>query len=162
VDTRLVLAVQQDDFAGGQPFGSVGGYVRLAGRLHLAVDPGAPAQQGIVDLDRAPRNGDGLVECAADVMLLVPRDLARWNRRVLFDWGNRGNKRALQFFNDAPHTNAPATLADAGNGFLMRRGYAVVWAGWQGDLLPGEGRLVLDVPVATDGGRPITGRVRSE
>jgi hypothetical protein len=162
LDTRLVLMVQQDDFAGGHGFGSTGGYVRLSGRLRLAVDPGAPAQHGIADLDKAPRNGDGQVECAADVMLLVPRDPARWNRRVLFDWGNRGNKRALQFFNDAPHTNTPATVDDAGNGFLMRRGYAVVWAGWEGDLLPGEGRTVLDVPVATDGGRPITGRVRSE
>ena len=139
MDTRLVLVVQQDDFAGGHGFGSTGGYVRLSGRLRLAVDPGAPAQRGIADLDKAPRNGDGQVECVADVMLLVPRDPTRWNRRVLFDWGNRGNKRALQFFNDAPHTNTPATLADAGNGFLMRRGYAVVWTGWEGDLLPGEG-----------------------
>ena len=86
----------------------------------------------------------------------------RGNRRVFFDYGNRGHKRALQFFNDAPHSNDPLTLAHAGNGFLMRRGYAVAWVAWEGDMLPGDGRMVLDVPVATDNGAPITGRVRIE
>jgi hypothetical protein len=84
------------------------------------------------------------------------------NRRVFFDYGNRGHKRALQFFNDAPHSNDPLTLEHAGNGYLMRRGYAVAWLAWEGDILPGDGRMVLDVPVATDNGAPITGRVRSE
>src|SRR5262249_2911573 len=31
-----------------------------------------------------------------------------------------------------------------------------------GDILPGDGRMVLDVPVATDNGHPITGRIRVE
>jgi hypothetical protein len=44
----------------------------------------------------------------------------------------------------------------------MRRGYAVAWVAWEGDMLPGDGRMVLDVPVATDNGAPITGRVRVE
>src|SRR5262249_51666747 len=48
------------------------------------------------------------------------------------------------------------------NGFLMRRGYSIAWLAWQGDLLPGNGRQILDVPVASEGGRPITGRVRVE
>jgi hypothetical protein len=84
----------------------------------------------------------------------------------LFGYGNRGNKRELQFFNDAPASNDPRSLADAGNGFLMRRGYTILWAAWEGDLLPGDGRLVLDVPVASHGhgddDGPITGLVRSE
>ena len=41
--------------------------------------------------------------------------------------------------------NDPSTIEDAGNGFLMRQGYTIVWCGWQGDLLPrrelaGDGR----------------------
>ncbi|MGE3916584.1 MAG: alpha/beta hydrolase domain-containing protein, partial [Hyphomicrobiaceae bacterium] len=56
----------------------------------------------------------------------------------------------------------PRSAAHAGNGFLFRRGYTVVMAGWQADLLPGDNRFLLDVPVATDGGRPITGPVRVE
>ena len=84
------------------------------------------------------------------------------NRRLFFDWGNRGNKRCLQFFNDAAGSNDPAPWRHAGNGFLMRRGYTVAWLGWQADLLPGDDRFMLDVPVATDNGRPITGPVRVE
>ena len=84
--------------------------------------------------------------------------MARGNRRLFYDYGNRGHKRALQFFNDAPHSNDPLTLAHAGNGFFMRRGYSVVWVAWEGDMLPGDGRMVLDVPVASnDDGSPITG-----
>jgi hypothetical protein len=70
---------------------------------------------------------------------------------VLSDYGNRGNKRVLQLFNDAPASNDPRSLAHAGEGFLMRRGYTVASLAWQGDLLPGNGRLLLDLPVARAG-----------
>ena len=110
----------------------------------------------------APVDDSGLVRFAADFMILQAARHARGNRRVFYDYGNRGHKRALQFFNDAPHSNAPITLAHAGNGFFMRRGYAVAWLAWEGDMLPGDGRMVLDVPVATDNGQPITGRIRVE
>jgi len=68
----------------------------------------------------------------------------------------------LQFFNDAPASNDPRSLAHAGNGFLMRRGYTVAWLAWQGDLLPGNGRVLLDLPVARERDRPLTGLVRVE
>jgi hypothetical protein len=149
-------------FAGGHAFGDVGAYERLSGRAHLAIDPRAAAQQGVVDLEYAPVDDRGLVRFTADFMILKPRELQRGNRRVFFDYGNRGHKRAVQFYNDAPHSNAPITLAHAGNGFLMRRGYAVAWLAWEGDILPGDGRVVLDLPIASDGDKPITGRVRAE
>ena len=147
-------------FADGHRFGETGAYERLTGRVLFAVDPLAPAQADVVDIDKTPRDANGLVRFAADCMILRPVDGG--NRRVLFDYGNRGHKRALQFFNDAPHSNDPVTLDHAGNGFLMRRGYAVAWLAWEGDILPGDGRMVLDVPVATDHGQAITGRVRTE
>ena len=160
-----LLDLRIDDsrpFAGGHVFGDVGPYERLTGRALFAVDPMAPAQQGVVDLDKAPRDRDGLVRFEADFMLLKPVDLWLGNRRLFYDYGNRGHKRALQFFNDAPHSNDPLSLAHAGNGFFMRRGYSVAWVAWEGDMLPGDGRMVLDVPVATDRDAPITGRVRVE
>ncbi len=146
-------------FAGGHRFGDAGSYERLSGRVLFAVDPDAPAQADVVDIQNAPRDADGMVRFAADFMILRPE---HGNGRVLFDYGNRGHKRALQFFNDATHSNDPVSLAHAGNGFLMRRGYGVAWLAWEGDIMPGDGRLVLDVPVATDNGAPITGRVRTE
>ncbi|WP_374441199.1 alpha/beta hydrolase domain-containing protein [Stella sp.] len=158
---RIAIA-SRTVFAAGHEFGPAGAYEKLSGRAHFAVDPKEPAYGTIVDLDKAPRSAAGLVEFAADIMILKPVDPARGNRRLFFGYGNRGNKRELQFFNDAPPSNDPTTLAHAGNGFLFRRGYTIVWAAWEGDLLPGNGRLVLDVPVATENGQPITGPVRSE
>ena len=149
-------------FADGHGFGDSGAYERLTGRALYAVDPLAAAQRDVVDIDKAPRDARGLVRFEADVMILKPVDMARGNRRMFFDYGNRGHKRALQFFNDAIHSNDPLTLAHAGNGFLFRRGFAVVWGAWEGDMLAGDGRMVLDVPVATDNGIPITGRAHVE
>ena len=149
-------------FAEDHAFGDTGAYERISGRAHFAVDPRAAAQATVVDLENAPVDERGLVRLAADFMILKPREMERGNRRVFYDYGNRGHKRALQFYNDAPHSNMPITLAHAGNGFFMRRGYAVAWLAWEGDMLPGDGRMVLDVPVASDNGKPITGRVRAE
>ena len=149
-------------FADGHAFDNTGPYERLSGRAHFTVDPHAPAQAGITDLNKAPVNADGLVVFAADICILKPVDMARGNRRLFFGYGNRGNKRELQFFNDAPASNDPQTLDHAGNGFLMRCGYTIVWGAWEGDLLPGDGRMILDVPVSTENGAPITGLVRSE
>ncbi|MCL4765341.1 MAG: hypothetical protein KJZ80_03820 [Hyphomicrobiaceae bacterium] len=161
--TRLELELaERAPFASGAQFGSAGSYERIKGRVTFGVDPEVRLEQRIVDLGKAPAGADGLVRVTADFLILKPIDMAAGNRRLFFDWANRGNKRCLQFFNDAPGSNDPTTVADAGNGFLMRRGYTVAWLAWQGDLMPGDGRLILDVPVATEGGRPITGPVRVE
>lgn len=166
--TDLQISIEERiGFAEGTSFAAAGAYERLTGRVRFRVDPndcgpndcGAPK---IVDLDLAPRDGDGRVVFSADLCILKPVDSARGNGRLLFDYGNRGNKRCLQFFNDAPVNNRPLSLADAGNGFLMRRGYCVVWLGWQGDLYPGDGRMLLEAPLASQDGAPITGQVRVE
>ena len=113
---------ERRSFAGGTAFGEAGAYEVLKGRFHGAVDPAAPGQAAITDIAFAPTDAQGRVRFTADVFILKPADLARGNRRLFFDWGNRGNMRALQFFNDAPHSNNPSTAAHAGNGFLLRRG----------------------------------------
>jgi hypothetical protein len=160
---RIEIAIaERFHFAGGMNFGDVGAYECIKGRAHMAVDPASPDVAGVVDLGKAPRDSDGFVRFATDLSILKPLEMSRGNRRLFFDWGNRGNIRCLQFFNDAPGSNDPRTAAHAGNGFLMRRGYTVVMAGWQADLLPGDNRFLLDVPVATDAGYPVTGQVRVE
>jgi len=152
----------REPFAGGAAFGDTGPYEKLAGVVHFAVDPKNRHNQAIVDLELVPRNAEDKVEFEADVFLLVPRDLARGNRALLYDVNNRGNKVALAMFNSAPARNNPTTPTDAGNGFLFRRGYVVVWCGWIGELLPGNNRLLLRVPKATQDGKPIRGVVRYE
>jgi hypothetical protein len=148
--------------AEGASFGDAGAYERIDARATVRLDPEAPSQAGITDIKLAPRDGDGMVAYTTDVQILKPVAPASGNRRMLVELVNRGNKRCLQFFNDAPGSNDPRTLAEMGNGFLMRRGYVVCWIAWQGDILPGNGRLQLDLPVAMDGAKPVTGLVRSE
>ena len=153
---------RREPFAGGTAFGDTGPYEKIVGVARFAVDPAHPRNTLIVDLDHAPRNAQGKVEFAADVFILAPKDPLRGNRALLYDVNNRGNKLALRFFNNAPGGNDPTTADDAGDGFLFRRGYTVVWCGWIGELLPGGGRMLLQAPVATENGKPIRGRVRYE
>ena len=153
---------RREPFAQGKEFGATGEYERLIGVAHFAVDPKVIRNQVIVDLGLAPRNADGKVEFEADVFMLAPKDLARGNRAILYDVNNRGNKLALGMFNSARGSNDPRTAADAGNGFLFRRGYVVLWCGWIGELLPGNHRLLMRAPVATENGKPIRGMVRYE
>ncbi|MBI1994791.1 MAG: hypothetical protein HYS67_10405, partial [Deltaproteobacteria bacterium] len=61
-----------------------------------------------------------------------------------------------------PENNNPSSLQDAGNGFLMRQGYTIVWSGWQGDLQPTENWLTAGVPAATNKGKEIVRKVRTE
>jgi hypothetical protein len=161
-ELRELEIYRREPFADGKAFGNTGPYEILAGVARFAVDPDNLHNRIIVDLPLAPRNKDGKVEFEADVFLLAPKDPARGNGALLYDVNNRGNKLALRFFNDAPGTNDPARAADAGNGFLFRRGYTVLWCGWIGELLPGNHRMLLRAPVVTDHGKPIRGLVRYE
>jgi hypothetical protein len=149
-------------FAEGRAFGDTGAYEKISGRLHYAVDPDDPVNRPIVDLRRAPRDRHGRVGFSGDFVLLKPLDPRRGNRRLLYDVNNRGNLVALAFLNDATPSNDPAGPAHAGNGFLMQRGYTVLWSAWNWDVLPGAGRLQIELPIAGQGGRAISGPVANE
>jgi len=153
---------RREPFAGAQSFGHAGPYEKLTGRLYLEVDPNDKANAAVVDLKLAPRNAQGKVEFWTDFCLLAPVQRDAGRRLLFFEVNNRGNKLCLGAFNDAARNNDPANCADAGNGFLMRQGYAVLWCAWNGDVLPGEGRMVMGLPVAREGGKPITGKIYSE
>lgn len=138
--------IRREPFAGGARFGDVGSYERITAVARFALDPADPHNRVIIDLDQAPRTAAGKVEFAADVVILAPKDLSKGNGALLYDVNNRGNKLALRFFNTPPHGNGPSAKSPAGDGFLMRRGYVVVWSGWIGELLPSKGRLLLQAP----------------
>ena len=152
----------REPFAEGIEFGDTGAYEKIVGRVHLAVDPDSPAYSSVVDIQHAPRNPEGLVEFSTDFFILKPADMSCGNRRLVYDVNNRGTKLLVHFLNDAPLTDNPSTPEHAGNGFLMRRGYTVLWSGWQGDILPRENLMSMDLPVASMDGTPITEPVRVE
>jgi hypothetical protein len=152
----------RESFAGAFEFPITGAYEKIIGRVYGEVDPTNRLNKIIVNLDKAPRNRRGHVEYWSDFCLLKPLDMARGNRKIFFDAPNRGSKRILSFLNDAPAGNDPSTIEHAGNGFLMRQGYTIVWCGWQGDLMPAKNWLVMGVPIATDNGIEIVRKVRTE
>ena len=145
-------------FASGQSFGDVGAYELLEGTAHYAVDPTHPRNHGITDLDLAPRNTAGQVEFSSDFAMLQPVNIERGNRRILFDVVNRGRKTALSL-NSVPTPNDPTSPLEAGNGYLMRRGYTVVWGGWQADVPPSPGLIGLHAPEAISPQGPLTGKI---
>ncbi|MBY0381976.1 MAG: hypothetical protein K2W78_08680 [Xanthobacteraceae bacterium] len=143
----------------GRIFGSVGTYDRMFARATVAVSPADPHNTIVVDIDKAPRDGKGLVEATTDVEILRPTNVANGNRRLFYEVLNRGSKLGLALFDDTPKViNNPVKADDAGNGFLMRRGYTLVWSGWQGDVAPGEGRMTFSPPTV----QGVTGPAREE
>ena len=149
---------RRTSFASGESFGDVGAYELLEGTAHYAVDPSHVRNQGITDLELAPRNTVGKVEFSSDFAVLQPVNIDRGNRRILFDVVNRGRKTALTFNGVPIPTDSTAPL-QAGNGYLMRRGYSVVWGGWQADVPPTPGLIGLQGPEAVGPQGPLTGKI---
>jgi len=151
-----------EPFADGKAFGEAGPYQRMIGVAVGELDPEDPRHAGIELLDRAPRNARGRVEYEIDVFLLLP---AAGSDVLLYDVTNRGAKVALGFFDEAPagrldDRNDPRSVEDAGNGFLLERGYAIVWSGW--DPTVRAGGMGARIPVAIRDGEPLRGRIRDE
>ena len=155
--TRLRIE-RREVVLNGQHFGAAGPYEKIVGKVDFALDPALPQNRIIVDLDLAPKNAQGLVEFSADFYLLKPVDPARGNGRLFYEAGNRGTKRILPVFQDAANSADPTTSAEFGNGALMRQGFSLLWMGWQWDVP--AGRMRMEIPIATDQGKPITGWVR--
>jgi Alpha/beta hydrolase domain len=156
-----VEILSREPFANGTAFGAVGVYEKLRGRAFFALDPAAAANAPIADLKLAPRRADGQVVFTADFLLLRPADAARGNGTLLYEVNNRGRIAMLRQLDEATFSSDPATSADAGNGFLFRQGFTMLWSAWATDVVPtpGEKLLLLEAPIASENGKPITGRV---
>jgi hypothetical protein len=162
--TRIEITSEEPAF-GGKSFGPAGAYVKFFGRAYGEVDPNLPQNAIIQDIALAPRNARGRVEYVTDIALLKPADLAKGNGVQIVEVHNRGRKLSLNAFNDKVGGTQEAinNLQEPGDGFLMANGYTLVWFGWQADVAPGDGRLLLDVPIARNpDGTTITGVVRAE
>jgi hypothetical protein len=143
-------------------FGATGPYLKIAGTFEGEIDPADRRNAVIADIELAPRV-DGKVRYKSTFFLLRPVNLAEGNDRLFYDFGNRGNKRILQWLNDGTASNNPSTAAHFGNGFLMRKGYSVALSGWIGDAEPGPDIMSVDLPIAKNpDGTTITGPVVAE
>ena len=150
----------------GKTFGDAGPYERLDGTVYFEVDPRDPLNALITNVDNAPRTPSGMVGFSSPFYILKPVDMARSNHKIFYGINNRGNKLDYAWRTFVPpgaNNNNPITAADFGDALLLRLGYTYVDAGWQGNIAPGDNRLVPSLPVATHSdARPIVAKLRVE
>ena len=132
-----------------------GTHERIIARVHYTVDPRLAANRAIVDLAQAPRNAAGLVEFSGDLLFFQPKDPARARGAVFLEVVNRGRDQALGLMSAAVQRSLAPESWSMGDGFLLERGFAVAFLGWQFDVTPAQG-LTFQAPVA-----PVGGRVRA-
>jgi hypothetical protein len=160
--TRIEFTRVESPTFGGASFGESGPFEKLVGQAWGEVDPTDPLNAIIQDIELAPRNDRGMVEYSTEVFIIKPVDMSLGNRMVFYNVVNRGNKGGFTTFNlgaEQPENEPTAP----GDGFLQHMGYTIVWSGWQPDVLAGNGRMTMQVPIARNpDGSSITGNVRSE
>jgi hypothetical protein len=155
-----VQVVERIPFAPGVTFGQFGAYEKIRGIAHYALDPKAAANAAIVDLQHAPRDKRGRVLFSSEFILLRPAN--GQPASLIYDVNNRGGIAIMGQVNGrSPANNDPTTAADAGDGFLMRHGFSLLFSAWTWDVAPppaGIRPLVFAPPVA----KGIKGKVQNE
>jgi hypothetical protein len=149
---------------GGKSFAAVGQYELILARAVGVLDPADPRNSGIVNLNKAPKNADGMVNYTVDAQILKPLDMTKSNKKILYDVVNRGSRMALTYIN----SQTGWTSAGSGSDFLQNSGFTMVWSGWQGDIsmpdIPSlTGAVGASFPIAVNSdGSAITGASREE
>ncbi|RAJ26368.1 alpha/beta hydrolase domain-containing protein [Pedobacter cryoconitis] len=132
-----------EPYKNGKVFGHAGSYQQIKGYAYGEIDPANPLNSMIQDITLAPKNSKGLVEYVSEFIILCPTEKIKSNEVLFLSLPNRGNVFGAE---------------EA----LLKRGYVFLWCAWQGDVLPGDGRLTMKVPVATANGKEISGWLRTE
>jgi Alpha/beta hydrolase domain len=107
-----------------------GGYELLSGHFSGALNPADPHNAIITDIRLAPRNAAGKVEYTSTFAIAMPIDKSKASGVLVYDVPNRGRGAAV----------------------ALPGGHIDVVSGWQGDVLPGDGRQTIALPTA-----PVTG-----
>ena len=124
-ELRRIEVRRRDDF---------GTYERIIGRAFFAVDPALAANGGIADVKFAPKNADGQVEFAGDLLYFRPRAPAKTRGTVFLEIVNRGRDQALGLMSAAVQQNLAPENWDLGDRFLLEQGFSVAFLGWQFDV----------------------------
>ncbi|MEW6999063.1 alpha/beta hydrolase domain-containing protein [Colwelliaceae bacterium BS250] len=127
----------------------------ISGEFNFAFDPKSAANQVIVDLDKAPRNGKGMVEAKANFFIIQHQD-PKLRKGALVEVSNRGSKAALRYFNLGD--NSSNQLSAMGDGLIQELGLSLIWVGWQGDVPKNNDTMHATLPRVAG----ITGYARSD
>ncbi|MBK8324664.1 MAG: hypothetical protein IPL06_18720 [Betaproteobacteria bacterium] len=126
--TRIEITSRTPAY-GGFEFEAVGAYERVVGVAYGEVNPATRLNNMIVDIGLAPRNARGNVEYSFDFYMLKPVDMAKGNRRMMYEPPNRGGK-TFGAFNRSTGGNDPGASTNPAGTFLAPRGYTMVFSGW--------------------------------
>jgi hypothetical protein len=165
--TRVEI-ISRTDVLNGQSFGDAGPYERLTGRVYISLIVVDPHNRGIVDLANAinlksvrVQMADDFfmnyptVEFSADFVAIQPKDPSKGNGSMILESPNRGHSAILRIV-DGGDWNAEH---DAGDAWLLRKGFTFVSLGWQWDSSDG---FKLYAPIAKENGKTITGLLRGD
>ena len=171
--TKIVIDTAKSEkatFAGTKfgPNGAVGTYDKIRGVAFGQIDPNDPKNQVIADIANAKRNATtGMVEYSFDFFILKPSDLSKGSHKVFYESPNRGNKTYASFAGMAGTANNPGSggAADISAtapypGFLLDRGYTLVWSGWDAEPMSATASDLIkaSLPLAVNpDGSSITG-----
>src|SRR5450631_533183 len=154
--TRVEIATRAD-VLGGKEFETAGAYERITGRVYFSVAAADPNNRAIVDLANAVNLKNGEVEFSSDFIAIRPKDASKGNGSMILENPNRGYGRIVSIVDGGDVDLSK----DAGDAWLLRRGYTIVTLGWQWDA-SGDDALRLYAPIAKDHGKTITGLVRGD
>jgi hypothetical protein len=152
-----VEILSRTDVLGGKTFGQAGAYERITGRVYFSVTVSNPYNQRIVDLDKAVNRQGDQVEFSADLIVIRPKDARKGNGSLLLEVPNRGHPRILSLVDGGNWDLA----GDAGDAWLLEKGFTVVSLGWQWDAT-GTDALKLYAPTAKENGKTISGLLRGD
>ena len=163
--TKLsVSAIER--FAEGREFGNAGAYVRIKGIARGKLDPAAPENQEIIDLDKAERNARGMVEYEADFFVLRPADPRRGSGALVYDVTNRGRKMHLQPARRRRRRRRhqrPEIPAGCRARLHPWAGlFSLVWSGWDSGAPRAGNGMTARLPAAVENGKPMVRRIRDE
>ena len=161
-----VTVTKREPFAAGTTFAAVGAYTRIDGTAKGELDPADPRNAAIDGIALVPRNARGMVEYETDFSILTPARAANGSATIVYDVPNRGRKFLLPWLLGAPSPagaiNDPASAADAGTALAFRRGYTIVWSGWEPDAPRAGNGMTIRLPVETRAGATIVRQIRDE
>lgn len=152
-----VEIISRQDVLNGKPFGDVGAYERITGRIYFSIAASNPHNQRIVDLRNAVNLKNDEVEFSADFMAIRPKDPHKGNGSMILENPNRGHSRIISVVEGGDWDLSK----DAGDAWLLRNGFTVVSLGWQWDAT-GTDALRLYAPIAKQNGKTITGLLRGD
>ncbi|MFC1618800.1 alpha/beta hydrolase domain-containing protein [Candidatus Neomarinimicrobiota bacterium] len=124
-------------------------YEVLKGIIYLEVDPEDAANALVADLKLAGRNERGMVEFSTEFELYKPVEAETASRRLMYFVSNRGGKG--HYFN-----------VGLDRDWFHGEGWSYMWCGWGSDVVQSDRRININVPIATDNGEIITGKVYCE